>query len=77
MWLEAELACLVPLQPGVSFVLKNLCDPRELGAVHNEFSGAKDLRMLLEFDFNGTQTHLNNADAENHGDELRVRWEEL
>jgi len=31
----------------------------------------------LEFDFDGVQSHLNNDDADSHGDELLALWREL
>jgi hypothetical protein len=31
----------------------------------------------LEFDFDGVQSHLNNDDADSHGDELLAVWHEL
>jgi hypothetical protein len=37
MWLEAELACLVPLRPGVKFHRQTLRQRPELGSAHNQF----------------------------------------
>jgi hypothetical protein len=148
MWIETELACLIPLQPGVSFERKTIRERPEFGEAHNEFYGKKYLeargegkavgryRKLtvnappvlesgpavcelihiagpevhtietfnevvgpegvlpaetaaalpyvvlrnftpLEFDFDGMQVHLNNADADSHGEELLATWRDL
>lgn len=37
MWLEAELACLVPVQPGVSFTRSTIRERPELGVAYNSF----------------------------------------
>ena len=39
MWLESEIACLIPLQPGVSFTRSNIRQRPEMGAAYNAFYG--------------------------------------
>lgn len=48
MWLEAELACLVPLQPEVSFERKTIRERPETGEAHNDFYGKKYLEARGE-----------------------------
>ena len=148
MWLESELACLVPIRPGVEWRRETIAGRRDLGDAYNEFYGGSYLEtrgagkavgryrklvagerpvanpgvarcslvtiagpdvhtietftniagshgpmpeetgarlpyvMLrnftpLEFDFDGLQSHLNNDDANTHGDELLEVWGDL